>query len=228
MQWFQDYWWVVLVAVLLLPAVCIAAFARWLGTRSTLTFDEKIKSWDVFVKLVSALTVVASGAVLIGKYVDQREQAGRQQAVQDARESNLRTAEFLRQKLAFDTERHQRRRKLFDEAKVLAARLANTKTPAALDVRRFDELYDADLIGVEELAGSVEKAMVNFRRKLRGEPGAPGDELDQLALQLAHACETEIKTSEDSLLDQHKQIAALVTSASTEPPGSPAPPGAPK
>src|SRR6185295_6631384 len=165
MQWFQDYWWVVLVAGLLLPAVCIAAFARWLGTRSALTFDEKIKSWDVFVKLVSALTVVASGAVLIGKYVDQREQAGRQQAVQDARENNLRTAEFLRQKLTFDTERHQRRRKLFDEAKVLAARLANTRTPTALDVRRFDELYDADLIGVEELGGSVEKAMVNFRRK---------------------------------------------------------------
>lgn len=211
MQWFQDYWWVVLVAVLLLPAVCIAAFARWLGNRSTLTFDEKIKSWDVFVKLVSALTVVASGAVLIGKYVDQREQAGRQQAVQDARDTNLRTAEFLRQKLAFDKERHDRRRKLFDEAKVLAARLGNTKTPVALDVRRFDELYHADLIGVEQLGGSVEQAMVNFRRKLRGEPGAPDDPIDQLSLQLAQACETEMKTSEDGLLDQHKQIAALVT-----------------
>jgi len=216
MAWFQDYWWVVLMAVLLLPVACIAGFARWLGRASTLTFDEKIKSWDVFVKMVSALTIVASGAVLIGKYVDQREQEHRQQAAQDHRESNLRTAEFLRQKLTFEAERHQRRRKLFDEAKVLAARLANTKTPVAADVRRFDELYDADLIGVEELGGAVERAMVDFRRKLRGEPGAPAGGIDQLALQLAHACETEIRSSEDGLLDQHKQIAALVTSAASK------------
>ena len=114
MVWFQDYWWVVLMAVLLLPVVCIAGFARWPGRGSTLTFDEKIKSWDV---------------------------------------------------------------------------------------------------GVEELGGAVERAMVDFRRKLRGEPGPPADGIDQLALRLAHACETEIRSSEDGLLDQHKQIAALVTSA---------------
>ena len=35
--------------------------------------------------------------------------------------------------------------------------------PAAIDVRRFDELYDADLIGVEQLQGPVEAAMVRFR-----------------------------------------------------------------
>jgi hypothetical protein len=73
-------------------------------------------------------------------------------------------------------------RKLFDEAKVLAARIANAKAPAAVDVRRFDELYDADLIGVEQPGGDVEKAMVRFRRKLRGEPGEPNDDIDQLAL----------------------------------------------
>jgi hypothetical protein len=213
MDWFQNYWWVVLVAILLLPVASVAAFARWLAGQPNLEFDHKIQSWDVFVKLVSALTVVASGAVLIGKYVDQRERADRQQSARDERESNLRTAEFLRQKLTFDTERHQRRRKLFDEAKVIAARLANTKTPTALDVRRFDELYDADLIGVEQLQGPVETAMVKFRRRLRGEPGAPSDPLDQLALQLAHACETEMRTSEDGLLEQHKTIAALVTPA---------------
>jgi hypothetical protein len=213
MDWFQNYWWVVLVAILLLPVASVVVFARWLAGRPNLEFDHKIQSWDVFVKLVSALTVVASGAVLIGKYVDQREQADRQQAARDERESNLRTAEFLRQKLTFDTERHQRRRKLFDEAKVIAARLANTTTPTALDVRRFDELYDADLIGVEQLQGPVETAMVQFRRKLRGEPGAPSEPLDQLALQLAHACETEMRASEDGLLEQHKTIAALITPA---------------
>lgn len=211
MGWFQDYWWIVLVAVLTVPIVCVFAFARWLGRKPNLAFDEKIKSWDVFVKLVSALTVVASGAVLIGKYVDQREEADRQQALRETRESNFRTAEFLRQRLAFDTERHQRRRKLFDEAKVLAARLANAKTPAAIDVRRFDELYDADLIGVEQLQGPVEAAMVRFRGKLRGDADAPTDHIDLLALELARACETEMKASEDGLLNQHKAIATLVT-----------------
>lgn len=211
MGWFQDYWWVVLVAVFIVPIVGIFAFARWLGAKTNLAFDDKIKSWDVFVKLVSALTVVASGAVLIGKYVDQREQADRQQALRETTESNLRTAEFLRQKLAFDNELHERRRKLFDEAKKLAAGLANAKAPAAIDVRRFDELYYADLIGVEQLEGPVEAAMVRFRSKLRGDADAPKEHIDLLALELARACETEMKASKDGLLNQHKAITTLVT-----------------
>lgn len=213
MSWFQQYWWTVLVAVLLLPMAAVVLFARWLRTMPTLGFDEKLKSWDVFIKLVSALTVVGSGAVLIGKYFDQREQAARQQEVRSQQESNLRTAEFLRQKVLFDTERHTRARKLLDEAKVIAARLANTTTPVPADVRRFDELYHADLIGIEQPGGPVEKAMVRFRRKLRNEPGAPEDPLDQLALQLALACETELKASQDELLAQHEKISALVTSS---------------
>src|SRR5690349_21496788 len=102
MDWFQDYWWILLVGVLLIPVTGVTFFSRWLRTRAELAFDDKLKAWDVFIKLVSALTVIGSGAVFIGKYFDQREQAARQEA-------NLRTAEFLRQKVAFDTELHQRR-----------------------------------------------------------------------------------------------------------------------
>ncbi len=211
MDWFQDYWWTLLIAVLLLPVVAIALFARWLRTMVTLGFDDKIKSWDVFVKLVSALTVVASGAVLIGKYFDQREQVARQEELRGQQESNLRAAEFLRQKLTFDTEKHQRRRTLLTEAKVVAARIANAKVPAAEDLRRFDELYDGDLIGVEQLNGPVEAAMVRFRGRLRGDAADPDEPFSLLALRLAHACETELKASEDELLEQHKAIAALVT-----------------
>ena len=210
MDWFQHYWWTLLLAVLLLPVVAIALFARWLRTMATLGFDDKIKAWDVFLKLVSAITVVASGAVLIGKYFDQREQVARQEALRGRQESNLRAAEFLRQKLTFDTEKHQRRRTLLNEAKVIGARIANAKLPAAEDVRRFDELYDADLIGVEQLNGPVEAAMVTFRRRLRGD-GDANEPFNMLALRLAHACETELKASEDELLEQHKAIAALVT-----------------
>lgn len=211
MDWFQNYWWVLLVAVLILPVGAIALFARWLRSQAALGFDDKIKSWDVFVKLVSALTVVASGAVLIGKYFDQREQVARQEESRSQQDNNLRAAEFLRQKLVFETERHERRRTLLNEAKVLAARLANTLSPAAADVRRFDELYDADLIGVEQLNGEVEKQMVEFRKRLRGQAGASEEPFNQLALRLAHACETELKASEDDLLEQHKAIATLVT-----------------
>ena len=116
---------------------------------------------------------------------------------------NLRAAEFLRQKLTFDTERHERRRTLLTEAKVLAARLANATSPAAADLRRFDELYDADLIGVEQLHGEVESQMVEFRKRLRGEPSASDEPFNQLALRLATACENELKASEDALLEQH-------------------------
>jgi hypothetical protein len=211
MNWFQHYWWVVLTVILILPLFAIAAFARWLSRKPNIGLEEAVKCWDVFVKLISALTIIVSGAILIGKYVDQREQTERQSRAQEQKESNLRSAEFLRQKLAFDTELHQRRRKLFDEVKLLAARLSNGGKRTEADVRRFSELYYADLIGIEQLRGPVESAMVTFRMKLQQEHGAPEDSLDQLALKLARACETEMSASLEKLLAQHQAIAALVT-----------------
>jgi hypothetical protein len=195
----------------MMPLVAIAAFARWLNRKPDIGVEEAVKCWDVFVKLISALTIIVSGAILIGKYVDQREQTEELRRAQEQRESNLRSAEFLRQKLTFDTELHQRRRKLFDEVKLLAARLAAARQPADPDVKRFIELYNADLIGVEQLRGQVEAAMVRFRLKLQQDKGAPEDSLDQLALQLARACETERSASEGKLLEQHQAIATLVT-----------------
>ena len=206
MDWFQKYWWMLLVGVLLLPIASITLFSRWLRTRSGLAYDDKLKSWDVFIKLVSALTVIGSGAVFIGKYFDQREQAAKQEA-------NLRTAEFLRQKLTFDTELHQRRQKLFNEAKLVASRLASAKTPSDSDLRRFDELYIGDLIGIERQGGDVEKAMVHFRRKLYGGVNDPDKPLLQLALDLGTATGTELKISQDSLLLQHKEITDLVSAS---------------
>jgi hypothetical protein len=55
--------------------------------------------------------------------------------------------------------------------------------------------------------------MVDFRLKFRNEPEAPPDPIDQLALRLARACETELKTSEEDLLAQHKSITALVSAS---------------
>ena len=152
----------------------------------------------------------------MARYFDQREAVARQEEALSQQDGNLRAAEFLRQKLIFDTERHARRRTLLTEAKVLAARLANTTAPAAADIRRFDELYDADPIGVEQLGGEVEKRMVEFRSRLRGEAGSSNEPFNQLALRLATACENELKASEDALLAQDEAIAALVTPSPTK------------
>ncbi|HET8546692.1 MAG TPA: hypothetical protein VFL57_01740 [Bryobacteraceae bacterium] len=201
-MWWREYWWTVLIAILATPVVATAVFAHWLRRRPGLDVDAGVKCWDVFIKLISAFTVIVSGAMLFGKYIDQQQDL-------HEREAHLRQAEFLRQKLQFETERHQRNRMLLDEAKTLAARLANVGTDAA-SLRRFEELYFAALIGVEQPGGPVEAAMVRFRRKLRNEAGAPAESLDQLALALSRACETELKQSQDALLAQHKTIADLV------------------
>ena len=214
-MWWHEHWWTVLFAILTLPVICIAAFAWWMKRRPNLDIEKSVQCWDVFIKLISAFTVIVSGAMLFGKYIDQQDQLQQQRVVQEQKEFNLRKAEFLRQKLLFDTERHQRKRTLFDEAKTLAAHIANTNPPDTESLKRFDELYFGALIGVEKLHGPVESAMVAFRRKLKEKP-AEDESLEQLALRLSTACENELKESEDSLLSQHKEIADLVTETTAD------------
>ena len=209
MEWFQHYWWAVLLVILASPVAAAMAFASWLKRQPGLQLDAGVKCWDVFIKVISAFTVIVSGVVLMGKYVDQQDHAERQRASQEQKETNLRTAEFLRQVLIFDTEAHQKRGMLFAEAKKIASRLANARSPAAADIQRFDELYDADLIGIE--GRTVEAAMVRFRRKLRNDPNAPGESLERLALELSTACKEELAASQAALLKQHETILALAT-----------------
>jgi membrane-bound ClpP family serine protease len=85
----------VLVGILVLPFVSIAVFGYWLRRRSDVTLEMGTKCWDTFIKLISAFTVIVSGAMLFGKYIDQQEamQVARQKEV--ARELSLREAEFL-------------------------------------------------------------------------------------------------------------------------------------
>ena len=210
-MWWRENWWAVLWAILTLPILCIAVFAWWINRHPNLDIEKGVKCWDVFIKLISAFTVIVSGAMLFGKYIDQQEQLQQQRVAQEQKVFTLRKAEFLRQKLLFDTERHQRTRTLFNEAKTLAAGIASADKPDPDSLKRFDELYFAALIGVEKQQGPVEAAMIQFRRKLKNEPGAPEESLERLALRLSTACETELKESEALLLSQHKEIADLVT-----------------
>jgi hypothetical protein len=219
-MWWQQYWTTILLAILALPILSVAAFAWWLKRWSHVDLENGVKCWEVFIKLVSALTIVVSGAMLFGKYIDQQGQVQSQRADHEKNELNLRKAEFLRQKLLFDTERHQRKRVLFDEAKTLAAGIANTEAPSRDALKRYDELYFAALIGVETLHGPVEKAMVRFRNKLKGMEIDPDNSLPQLALELSTACETELKESEDLILEQHQAITDLLTKSTSESPST--------
>jgi hypothetical protein len=189
----QQYWWLILLGIIIVPLICITAFSLWLRQRPDVDLDKGVKCWDIFVKLISALTIVVSGAMIFGKYIDQQRVLEGDRVQQQRRELDLKNAEFLRQKLQFDTERHQRKRTLFDEVKGLAAKLASTETPDKAVTSRFEEMYYASLIGIEQLNGPVEHAMVRFRQKLKGLPGAPEASLDQLSL--STACEIEAKES---------------------------------
>ncbi len=212
----REYWLTILVAILAIPLLCVVAFGFWLKRRPDMDVEKATKCWEVFIKLISALTVVASGAMLFGKYIDQQEAFEHARIEQQKQESNLKKAEFLRQKLQFDMERHQRKRILFDEVKVLAAGLANTDTPDKASISRFEEMYHGALIGVEKPSGLVEAAMFRFRKKFEKLHGAPEDDLEQLSLQLSAACEEELKESEELLIEQHEQISALLTANNIE------------
>lgn len=217
-MWWHEHWLIILLGLLALPVISVAAFAWWMSRQPNLNVEDGVKCWDIFVKLISAFTIVVSGVMLFGKYIDQQGQLQLQKATQEQKELDLQKAEFLRQKLLFDTERHQRKRALYNEAKKLAAQIANMESPDRDSLKRFDEFYFADLVGVEKLAGPVEVAMVRFRKKVHAEIDSPNESLRQLALELSTACETELRESEDLLLDQHKAISDLVSaSAGSQP-----------
>ena len=208
-MFWNEYWWAVLIGILTLPLVSVVAFGLWLRKRN-LDLEVSVKCWDAFIKLISAFTIIVSGAMLFGKYIDQQEQMQNINEEQMDREFSLREAEFLRQKLLFDTERHERQRALLSEAKNLAARIASMKIPDQASRTRFEELYYADLIGVEKLGGEVEKKMIRFREKLEGLSKAPEKDLIDLSLDLSRAVETELKESQDELLKQHGIISDLL------------------
>ncbi len=211
-MWWHRHWWAILMCILCMPVFASVVFAGWLRRQEAMNLETGSKCWDTFTKVVGAFTVIFSGAMVFGKYIEQQEVLHAAQLQQGMREINLQQAAFLRQKLEFDSARHERKRALFEETKVLVAHLAKTAEPDAKSIDRFDQLYLGALIGVELPNGPVEAAMVRFERKLRKASSAPSEDLYSLSLQLSKACEQELKESEDALLAQHAAIVSLVNS----------------
>ena len=211
-MFWHEYWSIVLLGILCLPLFSVAVFLYWIRKKQDITAEIKVKYWEVFIKLISAFTVIVSGAMLFGKYIDQQDSQASARQYEVNRELALKEADFLRQKLNYDSERFVRAKVLLGEAKRLSANMASVDSPDDASLTRFDELYYADLIGVEKRAGKVEGAMVRYRKKLRNDAEASDKSLKQLSLELSHAVESELKEIEDNLLLQHEEIANLLKS----------------
>jgi hypothetical protein len=216
-------WYVILLIVALIPVVCVIGFARWIGRRTELKFDEKTKAWEVFVSMTSTMTALVGGVLLVGKYVDEQAVTERNRREQAEQELNFRHAEALRLQLAVLRERHDRKRKNYDEAKKVVQELADLDERSVDQIKigqpkrkEFERLYWADLIGVEDQ--HVEAAMVRLRKQFekwastgkKPEGGNYETDVYQAALKLSEACEKDVQTLDDEIKTLNEQIVALV------------------
>jgi hypothetical protein len=186
-----------------------------------LTFEEKVKAWEVFVSMTSAITALVGGVLLIGKYIDEQaaQEANRQE--QAKQELRFKHAEALRLQVAALQQRHDRKRKSYDEAKKVAQELAGLDEKAVDQVKggpkrqQFEQMYWADLIGVEDR--HVESAMIRLRKHLEqwvatGKKPLGGDyetDVNQAALKLSQACERDVQALEDTINTLNEQIVTL-------------------
>ena len=133
---------------------------------------EKLES---IIKILGAM--IAIGGFLWGMftYFDARE-----------REAETRRIEAMKPYL-------ERQLKLYTEATQIAATLATVTADSIEDktMQRFWELYWGELALVEN--ADVEKAMVQFGQGLQN--GYNKSRLQQLSLELAHACRESLATS---------------------------------
>ena len=200
-MWWHEYWGAIIIAIIALPIISIIGFAIWMRRREMDDLEVGSKCWDVFVKLISALTVIVAGAAVFGKYIDQKEAS-------EARSIEQKRLQRMSGHLEFLQKEYDRKRRLLREAARVASRLTNSDPPAQSDLVRFDELYFADLIGVETLQGKVEAAMVCFRRKLKENDPSKGlaisgcpqhDTLHLYSLDLSNAVKYEVKKLETEI-----------------------------
>jgi hypothetical protein len=158
--------------LLLLAAVAIVFFHRWISSRPDFSRDEIIRSWDVFIKLVAAIVAIVGGLFAILRYTDQQRQE-------------------------LQRERRIETRNTFQGAIRASSSLAafpDLTTPAAALARsEFEQLYLGSMVLVE--GPLVETAMVRFRNAILEweRTGTKPSGLDQLALAVSNACNEELK-----------------------------------
>lgn len=195
-----ESWQIFAIGALFLatPLVASAVFALWLKRQPGVTLESGARSWEAFVKLISAVTVIAGGVMLFAQYTAQQRNAVLYEVVKaDLRETETKYAQQW---------------KLLREARTIAARIASTleyDQQTRQDRTRFDELYYADLIGVE--GPKVIDAMINFRLKLTDPNNAEvaNSTLKSLSLDLSNAVQDELQEADKKLKALRARVAQL-------------------
>ena len=190
--------------LLFVPLLCLAAFARWIKSQSSLPYDDKVRSWEAFIKLLSAMTVVVAGVFTFLQYFEQR----RYETDQKEREFEQQLGQ---QQIEFAQEQFNRKSATYGEAIKNASIIATSRSleDASDAIAKFHELYWGQMVQYE--GREVEAAMVRFSRALEQLQGAPElqpdatRELRILSLGIATACRDELAADKATLFAKDGQ-----------------------
>jgi hypothetical protein len=162
-------------------------FSRWLSAQKWERKD-KIAAWDPFVKVMAIAGAVILGLASFERFLDQH----RQETVKEMLDQS------------------EKRNSGFDQAIKASSAIATAANLSGPDVTNavtaFWQLYWGELARFE--GPQVEKAMVAFGQALRDWQGSGQKPpyMEQLSLQVAHACRAEIEANQkriDSLRNEY-------------------------
>lgn len=71
-MWWHQHLSAILMGILAIPIVASILFALWLRGREKVDLETGSKCWDAFSKVIGAFTVIVTGAMLFGEYIEQR------------------------------------------------------------------------------------------------------------------------------------------------------------
>lgn len=202
---------VVLVAM---PVMAVLAFSAWLKRFPTLTVEERVKIWDVFIKGVPLTASSLAAAIAFIQYVDNRDreitksdEARRQAIVQQERDLTRQENELAQRTREFNInfykplkEVREQKLALYNEAADILATIATQPAESAeyrIARARFYRLYWGQMSIIEKMpspkAADIESQMVGFKMTLEkaertGQRPPEGDResLTSRALRLAH------------------------------------------
>jgi hypothetical protein len=170
------------VALFLIALVPTCVFAYWLYYQPW-DLKDKISAWDPFVKTMAIVGAVIVGLAAFERFLDQRQQ------------------EIVKDMVA----RAQSRNEAFAQATKTASAIAISVDLGSSDVKdavtSFWKLYWGELARFEGPA--VEGAMVRFGRSLQiwQDTAKKPQEMEQLALEVSHACRSEINAYDKQMDD---------------------------
>jgi hypothetical protein len=172
----------ILISVIAL--IAIWCFRRWLRSQPNFTTQDKIGSWDIFIKLIGGFGIIIGTLFTAWQYLDQRDR------------------ELLQRRMEFAQQIYDEKSKVYDEAITSASSLANATKLSAPTTQRylktFWELYWGKMVRYE--SKDVEAAMVRFGNALKAweSTEAKPQGLQRLSLALAKAIKEDLSRTRPS------------------------------